>query len=641
MAEYGYAGEILKVDLSDNQITRLPAADYTERFLGGRGFAAKLFWDMVPVEAKALEPDNCFLAVTGPTTGFIGVAGSRWQVCGKSPNNNPEAFSYGNGGGKWGNALKAAGFDAVAVQGKADKPVFLFIHDGQVDIRDAASLWGKSTYDTMDLLKAELGSEISILTTGPAGENQVVFATVSADEIASASGGLGGVMGSKNLKAIVAAGSKKPVAADPERLGEIINQIKTLRGSPSGRPSPWGIAGLTVTEECYGCGIGCSRQMYPGENNRKYKSFCQATSIYKQPSRDYHGGWNDAELRGIRLVDGYSLDTGVMAPLVLWVIECYKQGLITEKETGLPFSRAGSAEFIEILTRMIALRQGFGAVLAQGLDKAAAEIGPRAKDLVSKFVATRAGEAKDYDPRLFITTGLLYATEPRRPIQQLHGVSIPIMSWLNWARNMPNAFFNSDDIRKAAGRFWGGEIAADFSTYEGKALAAKKIQDRVYAKESLILCDLMWPMMAINTPGEHVGDPTLENQIFSAITGKETDEAGLAEIGERICNLERAVQLRLGWRGRRDDTVLDYFHDEPMKPGEVFFNPEAIMPGPGGAIISRTGSILDRQKFEDMKTEYYRLRGWDVETGYPTKAKLNELKLNEVAQDLAQRGLAV
>jgi aldehyde:ferredoxin oxidoreductase len=639
MAEYGYAGEILQVDLSSGKITRRPTADYSGSCLGGRGLAARLFWEMVPPNVGALEPENCFLAVTGPTTGFIGVAGSRWQVCGKSPNNDPEAFSYGNGGGRWGNALKAAGFDAVAVQGRASRPVYLLVREGRVDIRDASHLWGRSTYDAIDQLKSELGSDVSVLTTGPAGENQVVFATVTADEIASASGGLGGVMGSKNLKAIVTAGSKSPVAAQPERLQRLSDHIKTLRGSPSGRPSAWGIPGLTVNEECFGCGIGCSRQMYAGENNRKYKSFCQATSIYKQPSRDYHGGWNDAELRGIRLVDGYSLDTGVMAPLVLWVIACYKEGLINEHETGLPLAQAGSAEFIEILTRMIAFREGFGAILAQGFDKAAAAIGPRARELMFKFVSTRAREAKDYDPRLFITTALFYATEPRRPIQQLHGVSIPVMTWLNWARKMPNAFFNSQDIRKAARRYWGGEIAADFSTYQGKALAAKKIQDRVYAKESLILCDLMWPMMSINTPDEHVGDPTLENQILSAIIGKETDEAGLAKIGERVFNLERAIQLRLGWRGRQDDTVLDYFHDQPLQPGEVFFDPEAIVPGPEGEIISRTGCVLDRQKFEEMKTEYYRLRGWAVATGYPTTAKLNELGLADVASDLEQRGL--
>lgn len=641
MAEYGYAGEILKVDLTKREITTLPTSTYATKYVGGRGFATRLFWDLVPPGTKALEPDNCFLAVTGPTTGFKGLAGCRWQVCSKSPGTSPETFSYGNLGGKWGNAVKAAGFDALAVQGKADKPVYLYIHDGTAEIKDASSIWGQSTFDAMDNLRAALGKDVSILTTGPAGEKQVIFATVMGDDCASGSGGLGSVLGSKNLKAIVARGESTLLPAHPEKLQILINHIKQLRGSPFPGPSPWGVPGVTFTEDCYGCGIGCSRQVYNGENGRKYKSFCQATSIYKKPSIDRGGGSSAVQLEAERLADAYSLDTGVMAPLVLWLVDCYREGLLGETETGIPFSKYGSAEFIEKLTYMISHREGFGDTLAKGISRAAEVIGRTAKQISQRYVATRADEAKDYDPRLFITTALFYATEPRRPIQQLHGVSIVIMNWLKWARHTPDARFDSDDIREAARRYWGGEIAADFSTYEGKALAAKKIQDRVYAKESLILCDLMWPMMSINSPGDHVGDPTLENQIYSAITGNETNEDDLAEIGERIFNLERAIQLRLGWNGRKDDCLLDYFHNEPLQQGEVFFNPEAVMPGPGGKIISRTGSVLERDKFEEMKSEYYRLRGWDVATGYLTKTKLQELGLSDVASDLALQNLAV
>jgi aldehyde:ferredoxin oxidoreductase len=634
MSDYGYAGEILVIDISSGKITRVPTSSYADKFLGGRGFATSLFWEMVPANVRALAPENCFLAVTGPTTGFTGIAGCRWQVCGKTPGSIPEAFSYGNGGGKWGNDLKAAGFDAVAVLGRADKPAYLFIDDGKVEIRDASALRGLTTFDTMDALRAELGSDISILTIGPAGENQVIYATVMSDGCASGSGGLGSVMGSKNLKAIAVRGSKKLKAAQPDRLQKIIERIKVLRSSPYNRASPWGVPGITVTEECYGCGIGCSRQVYPGDKGRKYKSFCQATSVYKKVSSEYHGGWNEAELRAERLVDAYGLDTGVMAPLILWLKDCFKEGVLTEKQTGLPLSRIGSAEFIEQLTRMIATREGFGEILAQGISRAAEIIGGNASAIAQRYVATRADEAKDYDPRLFITTALFYATEPRRPIQQLHGVSIPMMSWLMWARKTPGAVFDSRDIREAARRFWGGEIAADFSTCEGKALAAKKIQDRVYAKESLILCDLMWPMVAVNTPDEHVGDPSLEAQIFSAITGKETDEIDLAKIGERICNLERAIQIRLGWQGRKDDKILDYYHDEPLKQGEVFFNPDALAPGKNGEIISRVGAVLTRDQFEKLKDEYYSLRGWDLQTGYPTRAKLAEMGLGYVADQL-------
>ena len=137
-------------------------------------------------------------------------------------------------------------------------------------------------------------------------------------------------------------------------------------------------------------------------------------------------------MKAIRLVDSYSLDTGVMAPMVLWLTACYKEGVLTESQTGLPFSKAGSEEFIDVLTHKIAHREGFGDVLAGGFAQAARSLGPRAEQLMYRFVATRASEAKDYDPRMYITTSLFYATEPRRPIQQLHGVSIPLMTWQMW-----------------------------------------------------------------------------------------------------------------------------------------------------------------------------------------------------------------
>ena len=128
-------------------------------------------------------------------------------------------------------------------------------------------------------------------------------------------------------------------------------------------------------------------------------------------------------------------------------------------------------------------------------------------------------------------------------------------------------------------------------------------------KESLILCDLVWPMMSVNHPSGHVGDPTMENQIYSAITGRETDEPGIAFIGERICNLQRAIHLRQGWGGRKGDRILDYYHDEPLKQGDIFFNPDAIVPGREGVNISKIGYKVDRQDFERLKSEYYELRG--------------------------------
>jgi aldehyde:ferredoxin oxidoreductase len=644
MGEFGYAGKILTVDLSSGNTTELPTANYAGRFIGGRGIAAKLFYDTVPPETGALEPGNCLICATGPVTGFFGLAGCRWVMGGKSPLHRPEAFSYGNLGGKWGSALKMAGYDALAVKGRAEKPVYLFIHDGVVETKDARALCSLSTFDTIDRVQAEVGKGATVLAIGPAAENLVVFATALADAGSSVSGGMGAIMGSKNLKAIAVAGNKKPVAAHSEKLKEITDLVRQIRASTFDAPSPWAVPGLTRQENCYGCGIGCSRQSYKGEDGRRYKSFCQASGVYTMAAMQYYGKPNEIPLQAVRLCDGYGLDSAVMAPLISWLIECYRAGLISEAQAGLPLSKAGSVEFIEALTHKIAFREGFGNDLANGTLAAAATLGDKAKELTTRFIATATSETKDYDPRLILTTALMLATEPRRPISQLHGISGNILiSWCSWARKLEGAFFSTDDLRLAAQRFWGGDKAVDFSTYEGKALAAKKVQDRSYAQESLVLCDIHWPMMvtSANYPGGHVGDPAIESRIYSAITGKETSEAELYRTGERIFNLVRAVQLRQGWGGRDGDRLLDYFFTHPIQRGEVFFDPDVIMPGPEGKIISRLGAVLDRGEFEKMKTDYYRLRCWDTATGFPTRARLNELGLGGVAGDLKKRGLLV
>jgi aldehyde:ferredoxin oxidoreductase len=643
MSEFGYAGKILKIDLSNSHYVTESTQKYSEKYIGGRGIAARLYWDMVPAESAALSPQNCLIFTTGPTTGFFGIAGCRWQMCSKSPLQSPEAFSYGNLGGKWGPSLKAAGFDVLTVQGKAAKPVYIYIRDGQIEFRDASDLWGLDAFDTIDTVRARCGADCSVVTIGPGGENEVVFATALSDEGASGGGGMGAVMGSKNLKAIAVSGTGTLKAADPQKLQQLIERARIFKGPKDpNRPSPWDVPGVTFSEDCYGCTIGCSRQMYTAENGRKYKCFCQQMSIYRKAANDYDKAEaNQLLLKALRLCDGNTLDSSVMAPMVGWLIDCYKEGIITEQQTGLPLAKSGGPEFIETLVKMVANRQGFGASLARGLNYAAGTLGDKAVDILTRWVATRSAEARDYDPRLFITTALLYATEPRRPINQLHGVSIVMMSWTAWLRQMPGARFSTEDLREAARRWWGSTIAGDFSTYEGKALAAKIVQDRCSAKDSLILCDLAWPMMAVNSQGDHVGDPTMETQIYSAITGREIDQAGLLKAGERIYNLVRAIQMLQGWQGRRDDIILDYFHTRPLEFGEAFINPEAKMPGHEGNVISRLGCVLEKDKFEEMKGEYYLLRGWDPASGYQTSAKLKELGLGDIAADLKSRGLAV
>jgi aldehyde:ferredoxin oxidoreductase len=242
-----------------------------------------------------------------------------------------------------------------------------------------------------------------------------------------------------------------------------------------------------------------------------------------------------------------------------------------------------------------------------------------------------------YDPRLYITNGILYATEPRKPIQQLHEVTSMMHNWAGNNSGVVAGHLSSKDFITVAEKFWGGRAAGDMSTYEGKALAAKKIQDRSYVKESLILCDFLWPIMVLRDVGESVGDPTLESQVFSAITGKETDEEGLNKLGERIFNLQRAIRMREGWGGRQGDILRDVFYKTPIHTAR--FNTECMVPGPNGEPFSRKGYVVEEDKFEKMKGEYYALRGWDIATGFQTMTGLKERGLADVAADLGKRGL--
>jgi aldehyde:ferredoxin oxidoreductase len=630
--EFGYAGKILKVDLSEGKVEDLSTADYAGEYIGGRGIAARLYWDLVPPGAKVADPPNALICASGPVAGFPGFGGSRWVACGKTALKEMESFSYSNLGGSWGVRLKYAGYDGIVVQGKSAGPSFVFIQDGRVEIKDASHLRGQTTFETIDALKAELGKGVSVLTIGPAAENLVSFATILAEQGASGSGGIGVTMGSKNLKAIVVAGDKKPAAADTAALRHLADRVRKML-SVRGAVTPWVVPGLTKATACYACGLGCERQSYPGEDGRNYKSLCQATIVYAQPNMSQE---RETQFLATRLCDAYGFDTAVMQGLIDLLGACYRQGLLREEDAGLPLSRFGSAEFIQALSRKIAFREGFGDTLARGTIATAAAIGGEALKMLHEFIATSGNETKDYDPRLFITSALLYATEPRRPIQQLHEQSWPVRLWLHWLRGAEGSFFTAADFREAAARFWGGELAADFSTYAGKALAAKKIQDRACAKESLVLCDFKWPKIWGNFENGHVGDPGLESQVYTAVTGKHTDEDALNRMGERIFNLQRAIQLRQGHAGRQDDTLLDYLFEVPLRKDELFISRHCLMPGLDGEVISREGKTVDREGFERLKDEYYTLRGWDVATGLPTAARLQELHLGDIAAGLAK-----
>ncbi len=636
MAEFGYAGKILKIDLSNGKISEIETKRYSDLFIGGRGITAKIYWDETSSGTAALAPDNCIVMMTGPLAGFSRLAGSRWVICGKSPQSDPESFSYANLGGNWGPWLKYAGFDGLAVTGRShDHPCYILITDSSVKIRDASHLWGMTTVETERYFLEKLGKETRVMSIGPAGENLIPFATIFASGNASGSGGFGSVMGSKHLKAIVIKidRRKRPRAANPEKLKDLAEQVFRLRTL---NYENYGHVSLDKKHmvACHGCISGCDRQEFPDETGRNYKHFCQSSGVYLGHAMKYNGLEKGTEIsrQANRMCDQYGLDTAVIQPMIDWLADCHEAGILKDEDTGLPLSKIGSREFIEALIKKICCREGFGEILAHGIIAASHHVGKGSEKLASSGIATTAGEIRDYDPRWMPVSCLIYAMEPRRAIHLLHATSLVVSRWKNNLNGYEDAFLSTDKMKHIAEEYWGGKDAVDFASYKGKALAAVKIQNYGYVKESLVICDLAWPIYQVKHFIDDIGYSTIESRILSAITGKEFNEEEFDRAGERIFNMQRAILIRQGRQGRKGDDIMDYHFHEPLNI--AFFDPECTAPGKDGIRITKKGSIVRREDFESLKDEYYALRGWNIATGFQTKAKLIELGLNDIAVDL-------
>ncbi|MFC1864073.1 aldehyde ferredoxin oxidoreductase C-terminal domain-containing protein, partial [Thermodesulfobacteriota bacterium] len=446
-------------------------------------------------------------------------------------------------------------------------------------------------------------------------------------------------MGAKKLKAIVVKVDKKirPVPADPVALDSLAKRVSELKIKNWEEYAHDEAFSIGRPAACYGCIDGCTRKKYTGENNLKYKVLCQAAVVYIEQVSKYYTKSSDIYLLATRLCDSYGLDTMVMQPLIRWLSQCYDKGILSDTETGLPLSKIGSAEFIETLVKQIALREGFGKILARGLVKASEYVGRGSMRLLNSKIASKVGELQDYDPRVMLVNALHIATEPRRPIGLLHGTSYPYIKWLNWNDGYADAGLTTDILRGIAETYWGSIEALDFSTYEGKALAAKKIQDYSYTKECMTLCDMIWPIYLIHLRDSTLKPGTLESRILTAITGRRIDEAEFFEIGERIFNLQRAILINQGWEGIEDDILMPYLFDEPIKT--VFFSAECMVPGKNGQMTSRKGAVVDKSEFEKMKNEFYSLRGWDEASGLQLKSGMNKLGLDDIAENLEKRSL--
>jgi len=630
---FGWCGKILNVDLSNSRVTERNTMDYADRFLGGRGIATRIYWEEVGPDVGALDPENRLILMTGPL-GSTGVQGaSRFEAVGKSPMLMPEGFCYGNLGGFFGPYLKRAGYDGIVISGRSEKPVYVWIYDGKAKILDASLLWGKGVYDVREILKKNHGKNVRFVTTGVAGENMCRSANLMTDNEGSATGGFGAVMGSKNLKAIAVSGSGSPLVASPEKLKEL-NQltIHLNKRDPLQVPFPEEQVRRTGKSSCYQCGLDCKyRNSFRTASGKDVVRKCQSMFVYLPWVFRRPGESAETAVDATGICNDLSICTMEMANIIHWLDNCYQSGYLTDKETGLDISKLGTHAFFENLANMIAHRQGFGDILAEGLLRAGEKLGDRARAHFTNEVSD-VGDGATYSGREYLMNGLLYALEPRQPIAMLHEIS-----WLTglWAMNQANpesSAVTSKVFRDAATKFWGHEKAWDLTTHEGKAMAAVNIMNRTYVKDSLLLCDSSWPIMVSwNTP-DHVGDPGLESRIFSAVTGIVTDEIELNQYGERIFNLQRGVLLREGRRPKLDDVPDEFNFTDPVET--VFMNPDVIVPGPGQEVISRKGQTLDRDVFEAMLKEFYDLRRWDSESGLQKTKTLELLGLSDMIQDL-------
>jgi aldehyde:ferredoxin oxidoreductase len=626
---YGWCGKILKIDLSESRISELKTMDYADRFLGGRGVATRIYWENVGPNVSAFDPENHLIFMTGPL-GATGAQGaSRFEVVGKSPMLMPEGFCYGNLGGFFGPFLKKADYDGVVISGRSAKPVYLWIHDGEAQILDGSLLWGKGVYEVRDILKKSHGKNVRFVTTGVAGENMCRSANLMTDNEGSATGGFGAVMGSKNLKAVAVLGTGSPLVAKPEELKELNKlTIHLNKRDPLLAPFPEEQVRRTGQSSCFQCGLDCKyRNSFRTASGKNVVRKCQSMFVYFPWVLGRPGESMETAVDATGICNELSICTMEMYNIVQWLDTCYKAGYLTDKQTGLDISKLGTREFFENLANMIARRQGFGDILANGLLRAGEKLGEEARAHFSNEVSG-VGDGASYSAREYLMNGLLYALEPRQPIAMLHEVSWLTGLWVMNQADPKSSPVTSEVFRGAAAKFWGSEKAWDLNTHEGKAVAAAKIIDRTYVKDSLLLCDSVWPLMVSwNTP-DHLGDPTLESRIFTAATGIETDETGLNQYGERIFNLQRRVLLREGRRPKVDDIPEEFNFVDPVET--VFMNPDVIVPGSGEEVISRKGQTLDREVFEEMRKEFYELRGWDSESGLQKADTLERLGLSDL-----------
>jgi len=630
---YGWVGKILKIDLSDGTISTAPTESYLDDYIGGRGLGVRLIYDHYVPGTDPFDPGNPLIFNTGPLTGTAMPGSGRVDVTAVSPMSKLRAKS--NFGAYWGPELKYAGYDHIVIQGKAEKPSYLWVKDGRVEIRDAGHLWGKDTVETQKAIQQELGDpEVKVVCIGPAGEKLVRFACLIT-ETGDAAGrtGMGAVMGSKNLKAIAVRGSGGVLVARPDEMLELsISVVQQMREHPAYQElSNWGVArSMTMMYDFSFFPVGYFEDVHWEEIIQNYQgpayvqqhqlknvgcfccpnrcmNFLSVPGIGKgvtscEPFSGFTGGvWNlnmDVFWEATVLTNKLGIDCTETSASIGLLMELHHDGLITAKDTDGVAMERGSKEAILSTILKIGTREGYGDLLAEGQKVFAARIGPEA---VAKVDQVKGLAPHAYEFRAYKASALGQAMGHR-------GDPLPLRSALlevDW-HHAPEWF------QKVAKEQFGDEEAAIPASYKGKAMATIISEHMERVPDNLGICKWLYGLFIFQ-------DVEMATRYFNLVTGKDWEVDRLLKVSERVRNLERMFDVRQGLT-RADDTLPRKFFEQPLAKGRY------------------KGAVLDKEKFEHMKDEYYQYRGWDQKTGIPTREKLVELGLDDVANEVLSGG---
>jgi aldehyde:ferredoxin oxidoreductase len=637
-----YGGTILFINLGERKITREPTSSYARAFLGGRGINIRLLYENIAPGADPLGPDNVFVIGVGPLGG-TSIGTGRTEFTAKSPETG--LLGGSNFGGYFAGELKYAGYDNVVITGKADKPVYLWICDDEVEIRDASAVWGKDAYEAPELIREEVGNpDAKIACIGPAGENLVRFATIQ-HELGHGAGrtGMGAVMGSKNLKAIAVRGTKGIKLADPKKFLAISKELEqAMKEEPylkvwakeglsklmddiAAGQGEWGKSFPKLMDPkkvpsvhamykkhkpkragCFGCPVQCMDH-YQTEEIGSGAISCE---IY--PAFTYIVGCfdTDTSLECSVLCQKYGVDCDTSSSIIRWLMILHENGIISEEDTdGIPM-KWGSPKAIRSMLDKIVFREGIGDILAEGMLPAAREIGRGAEEyaLHVKGIPMFEGGTPEWLP-YFKAGCLSNAVGPRGDSSRACVGTTEIM-YMQHEKTSKEA---AELTRQYAKAITGTEKTAD-PGYEGKPELV------IYFEGITLLCDLLSTCKYLSMWNNVVAlTPEYQAKLFSAGSGIETSVEDLFEFANKVRTMERAYEAGEGLT-REQETLPRKFFDNPIREGDL------------------KGAVLEPDKFEEMKDHYYALRDWDVATGIPTEATLGRFGLDDVAEDLKKRG---